>query len=230
MNLVNRIFNKALRQAASGALLGLAMVSATGIAALALTSPAAQAQSAAVAPDELIKSLSTQVLDQIKTDKDLQAGNFKKISDFVDSTIMPNVNFERMTSLSVGRGWRQASADQQKRLISEYRTLLLRTYSGALTQFKDQTVKVKPLRAAVGDTEVIVRSEVLPKRGDPIQLDYRMEKTDAGWKIYDVNVASVWLVETYRNQFSSELNAKGVDGLLASLVAKNKQFESGEKN
>jgi phospholipid transport system substrate-binding protein len=184
---------------------------------------------ASAAPDELIRELSGKVLEQIKNDKDIQAGNFKKLSDLIDSTIMPNVNFERMTALSVGRGWRQASPEQQKQLIAEFRTLLLRTYSGALTQFKDQTVKVKPLRATAADTEVIVRSEVTPKRGEAIPLDYRMEKTDAGWKIYDVNVGSLWLVESYRNQFSVELNAKGIDGLLTALVAKNKQFEVAEK-
>ncbi len=188
-----------------------------------------QARADAGAPDELIRDLSNKVLDQMKSDKEIQAGNFKKISDLIDTTIMPNVNFERMTSLSVGRGWRQASPEQQKRLISEFRTLLVRTYSGALTQFKDQSIKVKPLRAAAADTEVIVRSEITPKRGESIPLDYRMEKSASGWKIYDVNVGSLWLVESYRNQFSAELNATGIDGLLELLIAKNKQFESPEK-
>jgi phospholipid transport system substrate-binding protein len=197
-------------------------------AALFLT-PIGSARADAGAPDELIRDLSNKVLEQMKSDKEIQAGNFKKISDLIDTTIMPNVNFERMTSLSVGRGWRQASPEQQKRLISEFRTLLVRTYSGALTQFKDQSIKVKPLRAAAADTEVIVRSEITPKRGEAIPLDYRMEKSGTGWKIYDVNVGSLWLVESYRNQFSSELNAKGIDGLLDLLIAKNKQFESPEK-
>lgn len=182
-----------------------------------------------VAPDELIKSLSAKVLDQIKNDKEIQAGNMKRLSDFVDTTIMPNVNFERMTSLSVGRGWRSATAEQKSKLIAEFRTLLIRTYSGALTEFKEQTVRVKPLRAGTSDDEVIVRSEVVPKRGEAIQLDYRMEKSADGWKIYDVNVASLWLVETYRNQFSEIFNAKGVDGLIASLVDKNRKFESSDK-
>ena len=207
--------------------LGGASMFAVGIALFG--APISQARADTGAPDELIRDLSNKVLEQIKNDKEIQAGNFKRISDLIDSTIMPNVNFERMTSLSVGRGWRQATPDQQKRLISEFRTLLVRTYSGALTQFKDQAIKVKPLRAAATDTEVIVRSEITPKRGEAIPLDYRMEKSDSGWKIYDVNVGSLWLVESYRNQFSVELNAKGIDGLLAALVAKNKQFESPEK-
>ena len=190
---------------------------------------AAVAQTATGAPDEMIKALSARVIEQIKTDKDIQAGNARRISEFVDSTIMPNVNFERMTSLAVGRGWRTATPDQKKKLIAEFRTLLVRTYSGALTQFKDQTVRVKPLRAAAGDTEVIVRYEMVPRRGAPRRLDYRLEKTAAGWRIYDVNIASLWLVESYRNQFSDELNAKGLEGLIASLENKNRQFEGGDK-
>jgi phospholipid transport system substrate-binding protein len=203
--------------------------STLALAATLFMAPISAARADAGAPDELIRDLSNKVLEQMKSDKEIQAGNFKKISDLIDTTIMPNVNFERMTSLSVGRGWRQASPEQQKRLISEFRTLLVRTYSGALTQFKDQSIKVKPLRAAAADTEVIVRSEITPKRGESIPLDYRMEKSDTGWKIYDVNVGSLWLVESYRNQFSTELNAKGIDGLLDLLIAKNKQFESPEK-
>ncbi len=203
--------------------------SALVLSAALFIAPISQARAEAGAPDELIRDLSNKVLDQMKSDKDIQAGNFKKISDLIDTTIMPNVNFERMTSLSVGRGWRQASPEQQKRLISEFRTLLVRTYSGALTQFKDQSIKVKPLRAAAADSEVIVRSEITPKRGETIPLDYRMEKSGTGWKIYDVNVGSLWLVESYRNQFSAELNAKGIDGLLELLIAKNKQFESPDK-
>jgi phospholipid transport system substrate-binding protein len=203
--------------------------SSIAVGAVLVIAPFGDAKANAVAPDELIKDLSNKVLDQIKNDKEIQAGNVKRISDLIDTTIMPNVNFERMTALSVGRGWRQASPEQQKRLITEFRTLLVRTYSGALTQFKDQAIKVKPLRAAAADTEVIVRTEITPKRGEAIPLDYRMEKSDTGWKIYDVNVGSLWLVESYRNQFSTELNARGIDGLISLLVSKNKQFESAEK-
>jgi phospholipid transport system substrate-binding protein len=209
--------------------LTISAVSSAALGTAMLLAPMSQARADVAAPDELIRELSNKVLEQIKNDKEIQAGNAKRISDFIDTTIMPSVNFERMTSLSVGRGWRQASADQQKRLITEFRTLLIRTYSGAITQFKDQSIKVKPLRAAAADTEVIVRTEITPKRGEAIPLDYRMEKSDTGWKIYDVNVGSLWLVESYRNQFSSELNARGIDGLIALLVSKNKQFETAEK-
>jgi len=173
-------------------------------------------------PDALIKRLSGEVIDRIKVDKEIQAGDFKKLSDFVDATVMPHVNFQRMTALAVGRNWRSANPDQQKQLMTEFRSLLLRTYSGALGSVKDQSIRIKPLRADPADTEVIVRSEVVQPRGEPIQLDYRLEKGSDGWKIYDVNVLGVWLVETYRGQFAQEINAKGMDGLIATLAERNK--------
>lgn len=203
------------------ALNALLAVLAAWTVALAPATPA-RAQSAP--PDELIRTLSGQILERIKSDKELQAGDLKRLSQFVDETIMPSVNFERMTALSVGRSWRQATPEQQKQLMAEFRALLLRTYAGALSAVKDQTVRVKPLRAAQGDTEVIVRSEIVQSRGDPIQLDYRMEKTEASWKIYDLNVLGVWLVETYRNQFAQEINARGIDGLIRTLAERNRQF------
>lgn len=172
------------------------------------------------APDALIKRVSAEVLDNIKTDKAVKAGDLTKVLALVDSKIMPNVNFTRMTASAVGRNWRQATPEQQKKLQDEFKTLLIRTYSGALAQVSDQSVNVKPLRAEPADTEVVVRTEVLG-RGDPVQLDYRMEKAATGWKIYDLNVLGVWLVETYRTQFAQEINAKGVDGLIASLVQRN---------
>ena len=173
------------------------------------------------APDALIKRLSVDVLDKIKADKTVQAGDMTKVMALVDSQIMPNVNFTRMTASAVGRSWRQATPDQQKKLQEEFKSLLIRTYSGALSQVKDQNINVKPLRAAAADTEVVVRTEVLG-RGDPVQLDYRLEKVGTGWKIYDLNVLGVWLVETYRTQFAQEINAKGIDGLIASLAERNK--------
>lgn len=189
----------------------------------------AQAHAAVEAPDALIRRLGTEVIERIKVDKDIQAGDFKKLSDFVDQTVMPHVNFQRMTALSVGRNWRSASPEQQKQLMTEYRALLLRTYSGALSSVKDQSIRMKPLRADPADNEVIVRSEVLQPRGDPIQLDYRLEKAGDAWKIYDVNVLGVWLVESYRNQFAQEVGAKGIDGLIKSLTDKNKSFEAKGK-
>lgn len=173
------------------------------------------------APDALIKRTSTEVLDSIKSDKAIQGGDVGKIMTLVDGKVMPHVNFTRMTASAVGRNWRQATPEQQKRLQDEFKTLLVRTYSGALSQVKDQTVSVKPLRALPADTEVQVRTEIIG-RGDPIQLDYRMEKTPSGWKIYDLNVLGIWLVETYRTQFSQEISAKGVDGLIATLAQRNK--------
>jgi phospholipid transport system substrate-binding protein len=136
--------------------------------------------------------------------------------------VLPQVNFQRMTSLAMGRHWRTATPEQQTRLQAEFKTLLVRTYSGALSQVRDQTLVVKPLRASPGDTEVIVRSELRTPGKDPVQLDYRVEKTEAGWKVYDLNVLGVWLVETYRGQFAQEINAKGIDGLIATLAQRNR--------
>ena len=197
----------------------LAQLAAVLIGATLLATPAVYAVDEA--PDALIKRLSSDVLDKIKADKSVQVGDMGKVMALVDSQIMPNVNFTRMTASSVGRNWRQATPEQQKKLQEEFKNLLIRTYSGALSQVKDQTINIKPLRAAAGETEVVVRTEVLG-RGEPAQLDYRLEKTAAGWKIYDLNVLGVWLVETYRTQFSQEINAKGIDGLIASLSERNK--------
>ncbi|MDP3834030.1 MAG: ABC transporter substrate-binding protein [Hydrogenophaga sp.] len=173
------------------------------------------------APDALVKRISSDVLAAVKADPAIQAGDVNRIIALVDSKIMPNVNFTRMTSSAVGRYWRQATPEQQKQLQDEFKTLLVRTYSGALGEVKDQTLSFRPMRAKPEDTEVVVRSEVKGK-GDPIQLDYRMEKTPTGWKIYDLNVLGVWLVETYRTQFAQEIGSKGIDGLIASLAQRNK--------
>lgn len=176
------------------------------------------------APDVLIKRLSVDVLETIKADKAIRAGDMNRLVALVDARIMPNVNFGRMTASAVGPAWRQATPEQQKRLQEEFKTLLVRTYAGALAQVSDQTIAMKPLRAAPEDKEVLVRSEIRGS-GDPIQLDYRLEKTPgqgAGWRIYNLNVLGVWLVENYRSQFSQEINAKGVDGLINTLTERNK--------
>jgi phospholipid transport system substrate-binding protein len=180
-------------------------------------------------PDALIKEVSTDVLDTIKADKAIQAGDLGKLIVLVDTKVMPHVNFQRMTASAVGRYWRQASPEQQKRLQEEFKTLLVRTYSGALTQVKDQTVQLKPMRAAAEDNEVVVRTEVRG-RGDPIQLDYRLEKSPAGWKIYDVNVLGIWLVENYRNTFAQEIGASGIDGLIAKMAERNKASAGATKS
>lgn len=181
------------------------------------------------APDALIKRLSVDVLDTIKADKSIRAGDTAKVIALVDTRIMPNVNFHRMTASAVGPAWRSATPEQQKRLQDEFKILLVRTYAGALAQVSDQTVVMKPLRAAPEDKEVLVRTEI-KGGGDPVQLDYRLEKTPgqgAGWRIYNLNVLGVWLVETYRSQFAQEINAKGVDGLITTLTERNKN--SGKK-
>jgi phospholipid transport system substrate-binding protein len=184
-------------------------------------SVAAATALAQTTPDALIKQVSTEVIDTIKGDKTLQSGDVSKIISLVDTKVMPHVNFQRMTASAVGRNWRTATPEQQKRLQEEFKTLLVRTYAGALTQVKDQTVQLKPMRAAAEDTEVVVRTEVKGK-GEPIQLDYRLEKADAGWKIYDVNVLGVWLVEQYRGQFSQDISSGGIDGLITKLTERNK--------
>jgi phospholipid transport system substrate-binding protein len=188
-----------------------------------LASPlvATQAFAADEAPDALVKRISGEVMDAVKADAAIQKGDIGRIVTLVDTKIMPNVNFSRMTSSAVGRYWRQATPEQQKQLQDEFKILLVRTYAGALGEVKDQTLSFRPLRSRPEDTEVVVRSEVRG-RGEPIQLDYRLEKTPQGWKIYDLNVLGVWLVETYRTQFAQEIGAKGIDGLIATLTQRNK--------
>ncbi|MDM4767705.1 ABC transporter substrate-binding protein [Pelomonas sp. SE-A7] len=172
--------------------------------------------------DGLIRQLSLETIEAVKADKAIQAGDVGKIVALVDKTIMPHVNFQRITSTAVGRYWRQATPEQQKRLQDEFKTLLMRTYAGALTQVKDQNIALRPLRAAAEDTEVVVRTEVRGK-GDPIQLDYRLEKTSAGWKIYDVNVLGIWLADQYKSSFGQEIGANGIDGLIKALTDKNQK-------
>ncbi|WP_426145635.1 MlaC/ttg2D family ABC transporter substrate-binding protein [Polaromonas sp. DSR2-3-2] len=201
----------------------------TATLSLALLASAPLVRAADEAPDALIKRVSSEVLDAIKADKAIQAGETNRVLALVDTKVMPNVNFTRMTASAVGRNWRQATPEQKARLQAEFKTLLIRTYSGALSQVNDQKLNVKPLRAAAGDTEVTVRTEVLG-RGDPVQLDYRMEKTPTGWKIYDLNVLGVWLVETYRTQFAQEVSAKGIDGLIASMSQRNQTNAGGAKS
>jgi len=172
------------------------------------------------APDQLIRGLSIEVLESVKSDKDIQAGNVNKIIALVDAKVMPHVNFQRMTASAVGRFWRQATPEQQAKLQAEFKTLLVRTYAGALTQVKDQQIGLKPFRGQPTDTEVVVKTEIRGK-GDAIQLDYRLEKSGAEWKIYDVNVLGIWLADQYRNSFAQEIGANGIDGLIKSLADKN---------
>jgi phospholipid transport system substrate-binding protein len=202
--------------------LGLWTTAVSMMALLAGLVPGVQA--ADEAPDALVRRLSEQTLAAIKADPALRGGDINRIIALVDGRIMPNVNFQRMTAQAVGPAWRQASPEQRRRLQEEFKTLLVRTYSGALWQVSDETIVVRPLRASPSDTEVLVRTEIRG-RGDPIQLEYRLEKTPgdgAGWKIFNLNVLGVWLVETYRSQFAQEINAKGIDGLIATLSERNR--------
>jgi phospholipid transport system substrate-binding protein len=196
---------------------------------LAFAAVGAQAQTAK-APEALIKEVSTDVLEAVKADKTIRAGDLSKVIALVDQKVLPYVNFQRMTSSAVGRYWRQATPDQQKRLQDEFKLLLVRTYSGALSQVSsEQSVELKPMRASPTDNEVVVRTEIRGK-GDPIQLDYRLEKAGDGWKIYDVNVLGVWLVENYRNSFAQEIGANGIDGLIAKMAERNKSAAAGAKS
>ena len=199
-------------------------LTASALGALTLLAAAPWAHAAEESPDAMIQRLSDDLLQTIRADKTLQTGDVDRLMAVVDSKVMPNVNFTRMTASATGPSWRKATPDQRQRLQQEFKNLLVRTYAGALKQVSDQSVEVKPLRAAPNDKEVIVRTLVKSK-GDPVQLDYRLERTHgqgSGWKIYDLNVLGVWLVETYRTQFAQEINARGIDGLIDTLSQRNK--------
>ncbi|MBL8371436.1 MAG: ABC transporter substrate-binding protein [Burkholderiaceae bacterium] len=202
----------------------------TAIAIGGLIALALPAHATDEAPDALVRRLSSEMLEAIRADRAVRAGDINRTMALVDARIMPSVNFQRMTASAVGPGWRRATPEQQKRLQDEFKTLLVRTYAGALAQVTDQSVFIKPFRASQDDPEVLVRTEVRGK-GEPIQLDYRLEKTPgrgSGWLIYDLNVLGVWLVENYRGQFAREVNARGVDGLLQALAEKNRVNASGK--
>lgn len=183
---------------------------------------AAGAQAQGVAPDALAKSVTEEVLSVIRSDKDIQAGNQKKVLELVEAKVLPHFSFPRMTQLAMGRNWRAANPEQQKKLIGEFRTLLVRTYTTAFTAYKNQTVEYKPVRMAAADTEVVVQSLIKQNSGPPIAVDYNMEKTDSGWKVYNLKIEGVSLIENYRNTFNTEIQKKGVDGLIASLADKNR--------
>ncbi|HEY0488924.1 MAG TPA: ABC transporter substrate-binding protein [Telluria sp.] len=185
---------------------------------------AAGAQAAVEAPDALVKRISTDVIDTAKADKEIQAGNQKRVMALVESKILPHVDFQRMTALAAGRFWRQATPAQQQQLSNEFKTLLVFTYSGALSQIQNETVEFKPMRADPADNEVEVRSQVNVTRGEPIQLNYRLAKSANGWKIFDINVLGAWLVETYKGTFAAEINKSGIDGLIKALAERNKKL------
>ena len=196
------------------------------IATVSLAFNAHAAGPANEAPDALVKRISQDVIETAKTDKAIQAGDTKKVMQLVETKILPYVDSDRMTSLAAGRFWRDATPEQKKQLSEQFRTLLIYTYSGALSQIKNETVDFQPLRADPSDTEVEVRSKVNMTRGEPITLNYRVAKAAAGWKIYDINVMGAWLVETYKGTFASEISKGGIDGLIKTLTAKNKSLAS----
>jgi phospholipid transport system substrate-binding protein len=190
-----------------------------GLAALAAVFAfAAHAQEA---PDAMVKRVSQDVLQTIKSDPKIQSGDQGRIREVMEAKLAPNFDFERMTALAMGRNWRQATPEQQKRLTSEFKTLLVRTYSGALTQYRDQTIDYKPLRADPSSSDVIVRTEVIRPGQPPVQIDYGMEKKDGAWKAYDVIIGGVSLVTNYRDEFSEQVRAGGIDGLIKTLSNKN---------
>lgn len=173
-------------------------------------------------PDALIRKTVDEVLAVVKQDRDIQAGNQKKILDLVDAKVLPHFDFERMTRLAVGRGWRSATPEQKQQLISEFRALLVRTYTSAFTRFHDQSVEIKPLRMQPGDDEVTVRTLIVKSGSQPIAVDYEMEKTADDWKAFDLSVEGASLVTTYRSTFAEQIQQGGIDGLIKTLVDKNK--------
>lgn len=178
-----------------------------------------------LAPDTLVRNVTDEVLDIVRKDRDIQSGNTKRAIELVDAKVLPHFNFARMTALAMGKEWRQAAPPQRQSLTDEFRTLLVRTYSKALTEYRNQTVDYRPLKMQPADTEVRVRTEIKQPGGKPIQLDYFLEK-NTGWKVYDIEVAGVSLVTNYRDSFAQEIRAGGIDGLIKSLQAKNKTGEA----
>ena len=191
------------------------------------TSIFAQSPDPSTPPDALIKMVVTEVMATVKADPDIQKGNIPKIVDLVEKKIVPYTDMRRTTEMAMGPNWKKATPEQQTQLTSEFKNLLIRTYSGALSQLRDQTVQFKALRAAPDDKEVVVKTVVLG-RGDPVPLDYRLEKTANGWKVYDMNIMGVWLVEAYRNQFSNQISQNGIEGLVKFLQERNKQLATAK--
>jgi phospholipid transport system substrate-binding protein len=195
-------------------------VVAAGLVALSFS---AVAQPAASTADGLVKQISDEVMSTVKSDKAMQGGDVGKIVTLVEAKVLPHMDFKRMTASAVGRNWREATPAQQAKLTDEFKTLLVRTYAGALTEVRENTVvNLKPLRASAEDTEVVVRTEVKAK-GEPIQLDYRLYKDGTSWKVYDMNVLGVWLVDQYRSSFQQEVSTGGIDGLIAKMVERNRK-------
>ena len=178
-------------------------------------------------PDGLIKTVVSDVMASVKSDPEIQKGNIPRIVDLVEKKIVPYTDMRRTTEMAMGQNWKKATPEQQTQLVSEFKNLLIRTYSGALSQLRDQTIQFKPLRAAPDDKEVVVKTVVMG-RGDPVPLDYRLEKTANGWRVYDMNIMGVWLVEAYRNQFANQISQNGIEGLVKFLQDRNKQLAAAK--
>lgn len=195
------------------------------VASLAFSAPGIAGQSTAQeAPDALVKRITQEVVDTARNDKEIRAGNRKRIRTLVETHILPHVDFQRATAMTVGRFWREATPQQQQQLIDEFRALLIHTYSGALSQIGDQKLAFMPLRAAPGDDEVEVRFQVQQPRGETINVSYRLYKAGDGWKVYDVNLLGAWLIETYKGNFTTEIGRSGIDGLIRTLSEKNRKL------
>ena len=182
----------------------------------------AQAQAPDMAPDALVKTVTNEVLQIIRSDKDIQAGSGKKVMELIETKVTPHFNFAHMTQLAVGRDWKSASPAQQKQLADEFHTLLVRTYAKALTEYKNQNIDFKPFKMNAGDSDVKVRTQVTQGGSKPIPLDYYLEKLPAGWKVYDIEVDGISLVINYRESFSAEVRSGGIDGLIKTLQGKNR--------
>jgi len=202
-----------------------AVLAASALVAAPVWAQAAPAQAAVPAqtPEAFIQAITNDVMATVKADKAIQSGDLRKITAVVDAKIMPNVNFVRMTAAAVGPAWRRATPDQRQRLQNEFKTLLVHTYAGAASQVKDQVIEYLPSRARPTDTDVVVRT-VVKGKGDPIQLNYRLEKSGSSWKVYDVNVLGAWLVQTHQSSFAQEINASGIDGLISKLAERNRHL------
>ena len=176
------------------------------------------------APDVLVKDVTNEVLEIVRADKAIQSGDTQRVIELVDAKVLPHFDFRRMTMLAVGRDWRQATPEQQDRLTEAFRTLLVRTYSNALTQYRDQRIEFRPSRFASADTRVQIRTEVIQTGAQPVGIDYMLEKRDQGWKVFDVIVAGVSLVTNYRSSFGQEISRGGIDGLIKSLEERNRSL------
>jgi phospholipid transport system substrate-binding protein len=222
MNVVNTISSQSIVKKITQYFLAVFLL------CLSLTSLNSMAQSIDSTPDGLVQAIVNDVLNTAKTDKDIQSGNINKIIALVDQKIVPYSDLARTTQLAMGRHWSKATPEQQKLIIAEFKLLLIRTYAGALSQVKDQTVQLRPFRMNPDDTEVVVRTQVIGK-GDPVQLDYRLEKTANNvWRVYDLNVLGAWLVEAYRGQFNNQISQSGIDGLITFLQDRNKTLSKAK--